>query len=100
MGGLCGQVSIATEDCAIVVVVFDRAARSLFGCSANEFLQFASQTPFAGTSHERDRKHDTLSELSSNSTRLLVRRWLLWILHLPCLVHFGGMLGGSVEVSM
>ena len=57
MGGLCGQVSIATEDCAIVVVVFDRAARLLFGCSADKFLQFASQTPCAGTSYKLDWKH-------------------------------------------
>jgi hypothetical protein len=61
MEGLCGQVSIATENCAIVVVVFDRAARLLFGCSADDFLQFAAQTPFAGTSHKLDWKHGILS---------------------------------------
>ncbi|KAJ0970298.1 hypothetical protein J5N97_023175 [Dioscorea zingiberensis] len=32
-------LSIATTDRALIVVCFDRAARVLFGCSADEFLQ-------------------------------------------------------------
>ncbi|XP_024357365.1 uncharacterized protein [Physcomitrium patens] len=40
-------MSICTDKSAMVVVVFDRAARNLFGCSADEFLRFFSQNPTA-----------------------------------------------------
>ncbi|KAG0570385.1 hypothetical protein M758_6G152700 [Ceratodon purpureus] len=36
-------MSIVTDKCAMVVVVFDRAARKLFGCPADDFLRFLSQ---------------------------------------------------------
>ncbi|KAI5061467.1 hypothetical protein GOP47_0023972 [Adiantum capillus-veneris] len=41
------QLSIATEDKVFPVVAFDRAARSLMGCSADEFYHFASCNPCA-----------------------------------------------------
>ncbi|GAB2294033.1 hypothetical protein Dimus_028249 [Dionaea muscipula] len=40
-------MSIATDTKVFVVVCFDRAARVLFGCSANEFFDFAKLHPFA-----------------------------------------------------
>ena len=42
-------MSIATDTKVFVVVMFDRAARVLFGCSADEFFDFAKIHPFAGT---------------------------------------------------
>ncbi|KAL3324742.1 hypothetical protein AABB24_038712 [Solanum stoloniferum] len=41
-------ISIATEKRVVVVIMFDRAARVLFGCSADEFFDFAKTHPFAG----------------------------------------------------
>lgn len=43
-----GQVSIATDTKVFVVICFDRAARVLFGCSADEFFDFAKLHPYAG----------------------------------------------------
>ncbi|KAF3324637.1 Replication factor-A C terminal domain-containing protein [Carex littledalei] len=40
-------LSIATFDRVLVVVSFDRAARTLLGCPAHEFLQFCSAHPGA-----------------------------------------------------
>lgn len=40
-------LSIATSDRVVVVVSFDRAARTLLGCPAHEFLQFCSAHPGA-----------------------------------------------------
>ncbi|KAI3722097.1 hypothetical protein L2E82_33124 [Cichorium intybus] len=40
-------MSVATETKVSVVVVFDRAARVLFGCSAQHFFDFAKLHPFA-----------------------------------------------------
>lgn len=45
-----GQVSIATDTKVFVVICFDRAARVLFGCSADEFFDFAKLHPYAGNS--------------------------------------------------
>lgn len=42
------QISIATDTKVKVVICFDRAARVLFGCSADEFFDFAKVHPFAG----------------------------------------------------
>ncbi|XP_027148402.1 uncharacterized protein LOC113748984 [Coffea eugenioides] len=42
-------MSIATDTKVFVVVMFDRAARVLFGCSADEFFDFAKIHPFAAT---------------------------------------------------
>ena len=43
-------MSKATEKRVIVVIMFDRAARVLFGCSADEFFDFSKTHPFAGNS--------------------------------------------------
>ncbi|KAK4441207.1 hypothetical protein Salat_0455600 [Sesamum alatum] len=40
-------MSIATDTKVFVVVMFDRAARVLFGCSADEFFDFAKIHPYA-----------------------------------------------------
>ncbi|KAL8515935.1 hypothetical protein ACS0TY_014586 [Phlomoides rotata] len=40
-------MSIATDTKVFVVIMFDRAARVLFGCSANEFFDFAKTNPYA-----------------------------------------------------
>ncbi|KAK9124155.1 hypothetical protein Sjap_013757 [Stephania japonica] len=40
-------VSIACEAEVFVVICFDRAARVLFGCSADEFFDFVKRNPFA-----------------------------------------------------
>ncbi|KAK9168617.1 hypothetical protein Syun_000757 [Stephania yunnanensis] len=41
-------VSIASGTEVFVVICFDRAARVLFGCSADEFFDFVKRNPFAG----------------------------------------------------
>ncbi|XAR60017.1 hypothetical protein NMG60_11033240 [Bertholletia excelsa] len=40
-------MSIASDTKVFVVIMFDRAARVLFGCSADEFFDFAKLHPFA-----------------------------------------------------
>ncbi|KAK2978729.1 hypothetical protein RJ640_015260 [Escallonia rubra] len=40
-------MSIATDTKVVVVIMFDRAARVLFGCSADEFFDLAKLHPFA-----------------------------------------------------
>ncbi|KAL0436931.1 UNVERIFIED_CONTAM: hypothetical protein Sradi_0401000 [Sesamum radiatum] len=40
-------MSIATDTKVSVVIMFDRAARVLFGCSADEFFDFAKIHPYA-----------------------------------------------------
>lgn len=45
-----GQMSIATDKKVQTVICFDRVARVLFGCSADEFFDFAKLHPFAGKS--------------------------------------------------
>ncbi|KAL9241223.1 hypothetical protein vseg_015356 [Gypsophila vaccaria] len=40
-------VSVASDTRVIRVICFDRAARILFGCSADEFFGFANAHPFA-----------------------------------------------------
>ncbi|KNA16598.1 hypothetical protein SOVF_087640 [Spinacia oleracea] len=42
-------VSIASDTRVFRVICFDRAAKVLFGCSANEFFDFAKLHPFAAT---------------------------------------------------
>lgn len=44
-------MSIATDTKVFVVILFDRAARVLFGCSADEFFEFTKTRPFAGNLH-------------------------------------------------
>lgn len=46
-----GQMSIATDKEVQTVICFDRVAKVLFGCSADEFFDFAKLHPFAGKSH-------------------------------------------------
>ncbi|KAM7278492.1 hypothetical protein ACFE04_005626 [Oxalis oulophora] len=40
-------VSIATDKKVFTVIIFDRAAKVLLGCSADEFFNFANYHPFA-----------------------------------------------------
>lgn len=47
---LVQQMSIATDSKVITVICFDRAARFLFGCSADEFFDFAKLHPYSGKS--------------------------------------------------
>lgn len=42
-------MSIASDTKVFRVICFDRAAKVLFGCSADEFFDFAKLHPFAGT---------------------------------------------------
>ncbi|XVF68514.1 hypothetical protein PTKIN_Ptkin11bG0008800 [Pterospermum kingtungense] len=39
--------SIATDDQVLTVICFDKAARVIFGCSADEFFDFATNHPYA-----------------------------------------------------
>ncbi|XP_061355376.1 uncharacterized protein LOC133299897 [Gastrolobium bilobum] len=41
-------MSIATDTDVFTVICFDRVARVLFGCSADEFFDFAKLHPFSG----------------------------------------------------
>lgn len=43
------QMSVATETKVFVVIMFDRAARVLLGCSADEFSEFEKIHPISGT---------------------------------------------------
>ena len=43
------QMSIASDTRVFKVICFDRAAKVLFGCSADEFFHFAKFHPFSGT---------------------------------------------------
>lgn len=51
------QMSIATDTKVFVVIMFDRAARVLFGCSADEFFDFAKTHPYAGMFMLKDFLH-------------------------------------------
>ncbi|TKY48571.1 Alpha-L-fucosidase 1 [Spatholobus suberectus] len=41
-------MSVATDTQVLTVICFDRVARLLFGCSADEFFHFAKLHPFSG----------------------------------------------------
>ncbi|KAI4322313.1 hypothetical protein L6164_022020 [Bauhinia variegata] len=41
-------MSIATDTKVLTVICFDKVARVLFGCSADEFFDFAKLHPFSG----------------------------------------------------
>jgi hypothetical protein len=41
-------MSIASDTKVLRVICFDRAAKVLFGCSADDFFDFAKLHPFAG----------------------------------------------------
>lgn len=68
-------MSIATEKKVVVVVMFDRAARVLFGCSADEFFDFAKTHPFAaaaaGKALEGEMLKVTLSQPKNGNARHL-----------------------------
>ncbi|KAK3031973.1 hypothetical protein RJ639_036908 [Escallonia herrerae] len=55
-------MSIATDTKVFVVIIFDRAARVLFGCSADEFFDLAKLHPFAGRFLEGEMLRVTLSK--------------------------------------
>ncbi|XP_059314697.1 uncharacterized protein LOC132065360 isoform X2 [Lycium ferocissimum] len=69
------KVSIATEKKVIVVIMFDRAAKVLFGCSADEFFDFAKTHPFAaanvGKALEGEMLKVTLSQPKNGNARHL-----------------------------
>lgn len=46
-------LSVASDTKVFTVICFDRAAKVLFGCSADEFFDFAKLHPFAATSANR-----------------------------------------------
>ncbi|XP_059429397.1 uncharacterized protein LOC132163209 [Corylus avellana] len=46
-------ISIASDTKVFTVICFDRAAKVLFGCSADEFFDFAKLHPFAAVSANR-----------------------------------------------
>ncbi|XP_059314695.1 uncharacterized protein LOC132065359 isoform X2 [Lycium ferocissimum] len=68
-------ISIATEKKVIVVIMFDRAAKVLFGCSADEFFDFAKTHPFAaanaGKALEGEMLKVTLSQPKNGNARHL-----------------------------
>ncbi|XP_055833785.1 uncharacterized protein LOC129902519 isoform X2 [Solanum dulcamara] len=68
-------MSIATEKRVVVVIMFDRAARVLFGCSADEFFDFAKIHPFsaasAGKALEGEMLKVTLSQPKNGNARHL-----------------------------
>ncbi|XP_019188980.1 PREDICTED: uncharacterized protein LOC109183353 isoform X2 [Ipomoea nil] len=64
-------VSIATDTKVFVVILFDRAARVLFGCSADEFFEFAKTRPFAGKALEGEMLRVTLSQPKNGNARHL-----------------------------
>ncbi|XP_069150148.1 uncharacterized protein [Solanum lycopersicum] len=68
-------MSKATEKRVIVVIMFDRAARVLFGCSADEFFDFSKTHPFAaasaGNALEGEMLKITLSQPKNGNARHL-----------------------------
>ncbi|KAG8371283.1 hypothetical protein BUALT_Bualt13G0071400 [Buddleja alternifolia] len=58
-------MSIATDTEVIVVIMFDRAARVLFGCSADEFFDFAKTHPYAATTAGRALEGEMLTVMLS-----------------------------------
>ncbi|KAJ9178058.1 hypothetical protein P3X46_009974 [Hevea brasiliensis] len=68
-------VSIATDTKVLNVICFDRAARVLFGCSADEFFDFAKIHPFAaanaGTILEGEMFKMTLSKPKNGNAQHL-----------------------------
>lgn len=68
-------MSIATEKRVVVVIMFDRTARVLFGCSADEFFDFAKTRPFAaaaaGKALEGEMLKITLSQPKNGNARHL-----------------------------
>ncbi|PHT69196.1 hypothetical protein T459_28683 [Capsicum annuum] len=69
------KVSIATEKRVVVVIMFDRVARVLFGCSADEFFDFAKTHPCAaaaaGKALEGEMLKVTVSQPKNGNARHL-----------------------------
>ncbi|XP_075485264.1 uncharacterized protein LOC142524980 isoform X1 [Primulina tabacum] len=59
-------MSIATDTRVFVVIMFDRAARVLFGCSADEFFDFAKTHPYAAMTAGRVLEGEMLTVTLSN----------------------------------
>ncbi|KAL3629541.1 hypothetical protein CASFOL_026763 [Castilleja foliolosa] len=59
-------MSIATDTKVFVVIMFDRAARVLFGCSADEFFDFAKTHPYAAMAVARALEGEMLTVTLSN----------------------------------
>ncbi|GFQ01493.1 hypothetical protein PHJA_002293200 [Phtheirospermum japonicum] len=59
-------MSVATDTKVFVVIMFDRAARVLFGCSADEFFDFAKTHPYAATAAGRALEGEMLTVTLSN----------------------------------
>lgn len=68
-------MSIASEKRVVVVIMFDRVAKVLFGCSADEFFDFAKTHPFAaaaaGKALEGEMLKVTLSQPKNGNARHL-----------------------------
>ncbi|KAJ4977230.1 hypothetical protein NE237_002336 [Protea cynaroides] len=66
-------LSVASENKVFVVICFDRAARVLFGCSADEFFEFSKLNPFsavaAGKVLEGEMFQMTLSKPKNGNAR-------------------------------
>lgn len=54
-------MSIATDIEVFVVIMFDRAARVLFGCSADEFFEFVKTRPCAAMETGRSLEGEILT---------------------------------------
>ncbi|MFS7956576.1 putative nucleic acid-binding, replication factor A [Helianthus anomalus] len=59
-------MSVATDTNVFVVVLFDRAARVLFGCSAHDFFSFTNTHPFSGETVSRILEGEMLRVTLSN----------------------------------
>ncbi|XP_043690376.1 uncharacterized protein LOC122641119 [Telopea speciosissima] len=68
-------LSVATENKVFVVICFDRAARVLFGCSADEFFEFSKLNPLsavaAGKVLEGEMFQMTLSKPKNGNAQYL-----------------------------
>ncbi|XP_076906743.1 uncharacterized protein LOC143562970 [Bidens hawaiensis] len=59
-------MSVATDTNVSVVVLFDRAARVLFGCSAQELLDLTNINPFYGETASKILEGEMLKVTLSN----------------------------------
>ncbi|KAI3705479.1 hypothetical protein L1987_75717 [Smallanthus sonchifolius] len=59
-------MSVATETKVFVVVLFDRAARVLFGCSAQHFIDFTNIHPLCGETASKILEGEMLKVTLSN----------------------------------
>ncbi|EPS63292.1 hypothetical protein M569_11494, partial [Genlisea aurea] len=59
-------LSVATDAKVSVVIMFDKSARVLFGCSADEFFDFAKTHPYAAMAASRALQGEMLTVTLSN----------------------------------